>query len=125
MPSESLKPPSDLVARGRGRRFWRAVVAEHELRVDEHELLAETCRLLDLVDRLRGAAAEDPVVVDGRTHPALIELRQTRQQLRLHLAQLAIPDPAADAGELPAEVANLRTIKARRAARARWDNHGA
>ena len=112
-------PPSDLTARGRGRKFWRAVLADHELRADEVELLAECCRMMDLADRLRAAAAEAPVVVDGRTHPALVELRQVRQELRRHLAQLALPDP--DAGEVSQDVATLRTIKARRAARARWD----
>ena len=112
-------PPSDLPARGRGRKFWRAVLADHELRPDELELLAECCRMMDLADRLRDTAADAPVVVDGRTHPALVELRQVRQELRRHLGQLALPDP--DAGEVSAEVATLRTIKARKAARARWD----
>ena len=112
-------PPSDLKPRGRGRRFWRTVVDGFDLRPDELELLAEAARLLDLADRLREAAADAPVVVDGRTHPALVELRQVRQELRRHLAQLALPDP--DAGEVSAEVATLRTIKARKAARARWD----
>ena len=112
-------PPSDLTARGRGRKFWRAVLADHELRADEVELLAECCRLLDLTERLREAAADAPLLVNGRTHPLLTELRQVRQQLRLHLAQLALPDP--DGGEVSQDVATLRTIKARRAARARWD----
>jgi hypothetical protein len=113
-------PPSDLIPRGRGRRFWRAVLTDHDLRADELELLAETCRMLDLTDRLRAAADDAPVVVDGRTSPALVELRQVRQELRRQMAQLALPDEVDDR-TLPASVANMRTVRARKAARMRWD----
>lgn len=114
-------PPADLVARGRGRTFWRAVLAAHELRPDEVELLAEVCRMLDLLDALRVTAMRDGLTMDGRMHPAVVEARQVRQEVRRYLAQLAIPDPGGEVGEVPPEVANLRTIKARKAARARWD----
>jgi hypothetical protein len=114
------KPPDDLRPRGRGRSFWRSVLAEHEARPDELELLAEVARQLDLLDALREAVGET-LVVDGRMHPALVELRQVRQELRRCLAQLALPDLDAGPDEVAPEVANLRTIKARKAARARWD----
>ena len=67
----------------------------------------------------RGPRGGHGRLLRGVNHPALVELRQVRQELRRHLAQLALPDP--DAGEVSAEVATLRTIKARKAARARWD----
>lgn len=113
-------PPSDLVARGRGRALWRAVLSEHELRADEFELLSEVCRMLDLLDALREVTADEGLTVNGRMHPAVVESRQVRQELRRHLAQLAFPD-LGDETEVPSEVADLRTIKARKAARARWD----
>ena len=119
MPSESLKPPSDLAPRGRGRRFWRAVVAEHELRSDEHELLAESCRMLDLLDALRDEA-DGVLLLDGKVHPAVVEQRQVREQLRKTLGVLAIPEVEVDGPDL-ADVADYRTWRARKAARARWD----
>ena len=112
-------PPADLVSRGRGRRFWRAVLDDHELRPDELELLAEACRLLDLADRLRVETQEGPLLVDGRTHPLLVELRQVREQLRKTLSVLAFPDEVAD--EQTPELADFRSWRARKAARARWD----
>jgi hypothetical protein len=114
------EPPADLRPRGRGRKFWRQVVADHELRPDEGELLAEMARMLDLADRLREAADAAPVVVDGRTNPVLVELRLLRQELRRGLSQLALPDP--DAPEAPAvPPSSMRSHRARKAARARWD----
>jgi hypothetical protein len=113
------EPPGDLRPRGRGRKFWRAVASEHVLRADELELLGEVARQLDLVDRLRDAAADGPVVENGRVSPALVELRQVRQELRRGLAQLALPDPdEPEVATVPA--ANLRTVRARKAAQARW-----
>jgi hypothetical protein len=110
-------PPGDLVDRGVG--FWRAVCEDHELRPDELELLAEACRLLDLADRLRAETAGGPLLVDGRTHPLLVELRQVREQLRKSLSVLAFPDEVADADS--PELADFRSWRARKAARARWD----
>lgn len=102
-------PPADLVARGRGRRFWRAVTAEFTPDPHELELLAEAARGLDLVDRLREATSEGPLTVDGRTNPLLVELRLVRAELRLLLSSFGLED-----GESP----NAR--RARRAAEARW-----
>ncbi len=113
-------PPGDLVAYGRGRRFWRQVHRDHLLRADEVELLAESCRLLDLADQLRAVADEGPLVVDGRMSPVVVELRQVREQLRKTLGALALPDPASKSGATDDEVASARSRKARRAARARW-----
>lgn len=95
-----MKPPDDLVNYGRGRRFWRAVLADHECRPDELELLAEAARMLDLADALRETVSEDGLTVEGSrgqvtTHPALTELRQVRQELRHTLRELDLPDPPA------------------------------
>ncbi len=120
MPDALTAPPSALASRGRGRRFWRAVLVENELRADEVELLAECCRMLDLLDNLR--AAGSPLVVDGKMHPAIVETRQVRMELRRTLAQLCFPDPEAGE-ELSPKVATMRSHRARKAARARW-SHG-
>ena len=112
-------PPSDLISRGRGRRFWRSVLTEHELRTDEMELLAECCRMLDLLDGLRDASK--PLVIDGRMNPAIVEARQVRQEFRRALAQLCLEDPPEEGGAVAVDAATLRSAMARKAARARWD----
>lgn len=91
------------------------------MRVDEVELLGECCRMLDALDVLRAVVAAEGPMLGGRIHPALVELRLTRMELRRSLAQLALPDPDdGDPRVLPAEVARFRTVRARKAARARW-----
>lgn len=118
MSNPQTPPPPDLVPRGRGRRFWRNVLADHELRADELELLAEACRQLDLLDALR--AVSEPVVLEGKVNAAIIESRQVRQELRRTLAQLCLPDPEGEEGDISPEAANFRSWRARKAARARW-----
>lgn len=113
--SEVPSPPSDLVARGRGRRFWRHVMGTYDLRLDERELLAEVCRQLDLVEELRGQVGRDGATVAGSrgqraVHPALVELRQVRQELRRTFAQFDWPDDEA-----------VSSQRARRAAQQRWN----
>lgn len=92
--SDSPPPiPQDLKARGRGRKLWRAVLADHNLRPDQLELLAESCRLADLLDRLREVVETEGFVLDGRAHPCLVELRNARLEYRRHLGQLGLEDP--------------------------------
>ncbi len=120
--SDVPPPPAGLRPRGRGRRFWRTVLAAYEaMRADEIELLAEACRQLDLADTLRDEATSP--MVEGRVHPGLVELRQVRMELRRTLAQLALPDEDDDGTPrvLPPEVSRFRTVRARKAAHARWD----
>jgi hypothetical protein len=121
MTSPQAPPPSDLVPRGRGRRFWRGVTGAYDLRPDELELLAEACRQLDLLEALRSAATS--VLLGERVHPALVEARQVRQELRRTLAQLCLPDDSEE-DAVTLEMANARSWRARKAARARW-SHGA
>lgn len=109
-------PPADLTPRGRGRRFWSGVVGAYEFRPDEHELLAEACRMLDLADELREAVGREGLTAVGSkgqtvAHPLLAELRSVRAELRLVFRQLGLPDAA---GETDA------SRSARRAAGARW-----
>lgn len=107
--------PDDLTPNGRGEAFWEAVTEAYDAFTPaEHELAVEAARLLDLIEELRTVvAAEGAVVRDGRgtrTHPALVELRHAREQVRKTLAALNLPD---DEGETASE------RRARRAANAR------
>lgn len=120
--------PSDLAARGRGRRFWRQVTTEWELSLPELELLAEACRTIDELDALRRAVKREGTTVKGslgqrRAHPALTELRLGRGELRRLLDTLAIPEPLAAGAEGPG-VVSMASRRAQKAARARWDNRG-
>jgi hypothetical protein len=94
------------------------------LSVDETELLIEVCRMLDTCDRLQTILDSDGVVTTGsmgqaRVHPAVSELRGARVVLARLLAQLGLPDPA------DAAMPSTSTVRARKAARARWGERGA
>ena len=110
-----MSAPTDLKAGGRGRAFYENVAGEFELKADEAELLAEVARMLDLLDALREAAEDGPMIVDAKgnlvVHPALVEARQVREAVRKSLHALALPD---EQGE------TTRSRSAREAARARW-----
>ena len=106
-PSTAPNPPSDLVARGRGRRFWRSVTSEFEADPHDLELLAEGCRMLDLLDAIRDELDDQPLLLDGRTNPLLVESRLIRAELRLLLGRFGWDE-------------DEPSRRARRAANARW-----
>lgn len=121
-----MRPPADLTPKGRGRRFWREVTDAYTLSTDEIPVLTEICRTLDTLDALQAVALEDGPTSLGSTgqvvvHPALVELRQQRSELRRLLAQLELPDPE-QAGK-PA-MRSARSNRAARAAAVRWSLHG-
>jgi hypothetical protein len=108
----------------RGNRFWRAVQATYELDLAETELLIEVCRTLDLCEQLQAVLDRDGLQVDGstgqrRVHPAVGELRASRQVLGRLLAQLQLPDDDDQALPSPAQA------RSRKAAHARWDRTAA
>jgi hypothetical protein len=109
----------------RGRKLWRAVHADFEPDLAEHELLVECCRALDKCEALAAALADAPLTPKGSrgqvvAHPLLAELRSERLLLSRLLAQLAIPGLEDDD---PDEWDGLTASeRARKAARARWSN---
>jgi len=110
-------PPPDLQARGRA--FWHGVDAGWVLSLDERELLIEACRTVDACESLQAVITRDGVLSSGsagqvRVHPAVGELRSSRLALARLIAALGLPDPAG------ASVPSPTTVRARRAARARW-----
>ncbi|CAN5813700.1 hypothetical protein BH23ACT4_BH23ACT4_03610 [soil metagenome] len=107
---------ADLVPRGRGRRFFRAVLDDFEVGADAFELVSECARMCDELDQLALIVASDGLMVttdkgDIRVHPAEVERRLLRGELRLALTRLGFPD---DAGDVPT------VRRARNAANARW-----
>lgn len=108
----------------RGRSFWDRTVEDNEPSDTELELLAEVCRSLDLADALRAVVADQGVTALGSTgqivvHPAVTELRQLRLSIGRLVAQLAIPDDEDETVDSPA------TVRARGAAKARWERKAA
>lgn len=119
--SERKPPVPAGMARTRGGRLWRDIVAEHDLRPDELRLLEDACRTADMVDRLEREVAKAPLTVAGSMgqpvpNPLIAEVRQQRAILAQLLRRLDLPD------EPEAEQAKgmAKSTKARQAARARW-----
>ena len=118
--------PAEPAVGPRARQFWSETLAEFELPPAQMELLTEICRTLDRLDALSAAIDSDGLLTTGGAgqpvvNPALPEVRG--QQIVLHrlLGALDLPDDAA--GESSPAVVPARTVRARRAARARWAGH--
>lgn len=110
-------PPPGLAARGAA--YWQQVTGVYLLSDAESAVLLETCRTLDRLDLLDAAIAERGPMVAGSTgqpvvNPALAEARQQAATLHRLIAALKLPEP--DEGR----VESLTSIKARKAAQARW-----
>jgi hypothetical protein len=105
----------------RGRRLWKTVTADHDLRADEVLLLEHAARTVDLLARIDEALTEAPLTVKGSMgqlveHPLVSESRAQRATLARLLAQLKIPESDARA----VVTAARRTGRARAAASERW-----
>lgn len=103
---ESRRIPAPKGLDKRGRKFWRDVVSDYELRPDELVLLESACKCIDLIDNLEAGMAGQPLTVKGsmgqeREHPLLSEARQQRALLNRTLVQLKLPDDAAGAKPNP------------------------
>jgi phage terminase small subunit len=106
----------------RGRRLWREVLADHELRPDELTVLAAACRTADEVTTLEAALVGAEVMVEGSTgqqrpNPLFRETREHRKALAALLKQLGLVESDEDGGT----VVPLHISAARRAAvNTRW-----
>ena len=79
-----------------GRRLWRSVLGDFDLAEHELCLLRESVHVADTCDLLQGMVNEDGPMVEGRPHPALVELRQERILLARLLVSLRVPIGAAE-----------------------------
>jgi hypothetical protein len=89
---EGLGPP--------GASLWRSVLDVYELERHEELLLLEACRTVDLLEDLARSVDAEGHMLDGRVHPAVVEIRQQRIALARLLAALRLP--AGDDGEVQA-----------------------
>lgn len=118
--TEKNAAPPDLAARG--RKFWRETTGQFELTPAELEILKETCRTLDDLDRLAASVAAEGAMVAGSAgqpvvNAALTEARGQRLTLHRLVAALNLPDQ--DGAAVP----SAQNIRAKRAAGARWRGH--
>lgn len=108
------KPPTKLSAKS--RRLWTDITAAYELRVDELRVLEDSCREIDLIERMEAEQRDLPLVAKGSmgqdvAAPLVQELRQHRATLARLLLQLKLPEEGGDAA---------RSTAARDLAMARW-----
>jgi len=111
------RPPAGLAAAGKA--FWASTVSAFELSEAELSVLAIACRTLDTTSDLEGLVAADGLMIEGSRgqrvlHPAVAELRQQRSTFARLLVQLGLPD------EQDETVPSQRSVRASRAAQARW-----
>ena len=111
------KPPTGLKTRGRG--LWRTILETYRLDPAELVLLHELCRSVDKIQALDAEIGADGLLVSGsrgqipRSHPLLLELRETQKTVSRLVAELALPI----AGE---SVGVRRNPQQRQAAKVRW-----
>lgn len=94
----------------------------YEVEPEERPLLEQACRTADELDRVSEALREASVTTQGSAgqvtaHPLLAEARNHRATLQKLLDALELPGEG-DGQE------SATSLRARRAARARWDNRG-
>ncbi len=82
-------PPRDLGPDG--LRLWQAITAEYDLEEHELLLLVQAARVADVCADLHGITSQDGLLVDGRIHPAAVELRQQRILLARMIVALRVP----------------------------------
>lgn len=98
----------------RGRATWAALTGVYEFDAHEEELLAEVCRVLDVLDALDAAVRRDGILTDvGKVNPAAVEARQQRLTLARLMGALRLPDESGKS-LTPAQV------HAQKAAQSRW-----
>ncbi|SRR6266568_6674283 len=84
------RPPKGL--KTAGRRLYGSITAAFELEPWELVQLEQAARTADALEALQGEVDAAGPMVDGRVHPALVELRQQRITLARLVAALRIPD---------------------------------
>jgi hypothetical protein len=85
------KPAPPRGAGTAGKRLWKAVLDDFDLEEHELALLRQAVRVADLCEGLQACVDMDGLIVGGRAHPALVELRQQRILLARLVVALRVP----------------------------------
>lgn len=102
-----------------GQSFRARILADYELSTPETALLDQAVELIDQLDRINGALADQPVTTAGSkgqvtVHPLFDAARRHSDTLARVVDALHVPMADEDAGE------TVTTKRARAAAQARW-----
>src|SRR5829696_5531697 len=74
-----------------GKRLWRAVLDDFDLEEHELALLRQAVRVADLCEELQTQVDAEGLMLAGRVHPGLVELRQQRILLARLVVALRVP----------------------------------
>lgn len=74
-----------------GKKLWEAVLTDYHLEQHEEVLLQQAVRTADLCADLQAIVDRDGPMLDGRTHPAVVELRAQRITLARLVVALRVP----------------------------------
>lgn len=101
----------------KGKRIWKDVTANYELRTDELDILEDICRESDLIDRLEKDLEGAELMVRGSqgqdvANPLVSEIRQHRATKKALWASLKLPDDS--------NVISIAGNQQREAAQSRW-----
>ena len=75
-----------------GREIWAAISGSFELEPHELQVLRQVATVADRIEQLDKLVTRDGVLIEGRTHPALVESRLQRVTLGRLLSLLRLPD---------------------------------
>ena len=123
------KPPRPPKGLGpAGRKLWKAIVSDWQLRPDELAVLESVCFEADIIRRLQDEMVDSPLTAKGSMgqlveHPVSVALRQHRATQAQLLKQLQIPDQDEDEAEETTTFRRKpmsRSEAAKKAANARW-----
>ena len=120
------RPPKGLGPAG--RKLWKAITSDWQLRPDELAVLEAACFEADLLRRLQDELADSPLTAKGSMgqlveHPISVALRQHRATQAQLLKQLRVPDRDEDGDEEPTGTQRKpmsRSEADKKAANARW-----
>ena len=90
-----------------GRKLWDAVTSDYDLESHELLLLENAARTADLVAGLQALIDDEGLILGGKTHPGVAEIRQQRLCLARLLVALRVP-----AGEEDARPSGQRRLPA-------------
>lgn len=101
----------------KGKRVWKEITADYELRTDELDILEDICRESDLIDRLEKDLEGADLMVTGSqgqdvANPLVSEIRQHRATKKSLWASLKLPDDV--------NVTSIAGNQHRDAANSRW-----
>ncbi|MGB6164025.1 MAG: hypothetical protein WCF33_00895 [Pseudonocardiaceae bacterium] len=75
-----------------GKAIWAAISGSFDLEPHETQVLRQIATVADRIEQLDKAVVRDGIIVEGRTHPALVESRLQRVILGRLLSILRLPD---------------------------------